>query len=92
MRNNAPASRPSHKAGHPARGRASPRRARSHAARSRAYRQRQAAGRACFTVELGPEALDLLVRYGWLDEREALDPAAVGRAIRRFIEAAAENP
>jgi hypothetical protein len=42
-----------------------------------------------YAVEIGAEAIDLLIRYGWLDEQGALDPAAVGVAIGRFIEGAA---
>jgi hypothetical protein len=41
------------------------------------------AGRAVYRVEIGGEAIDMLCRYGWLDELDACDPAAVGRAIGR---------
>jgi hypothetical protein len=60
-----------------------------HADRARRYRQRQAAGRACYRVEIGEAAFRMLTKYGYLAEAEATNPAAVGRAISAFVEESA---
>jgi hypothetical protein len=59
--------------------------------RRRRFRQRQAAGRACYTVELGAAELDFLIRTGWLLDGEASDRNAVGAGIARMLADAARR-
>jgi hypothetical protein len=59
--------------------------------RHRRFRQHRRDGRACYTVELGGEELDFLVRLQWLQEAEAGDRRAVGRAIGAMVSDAARR-
>ena len=60
------------------------RRARKDRARKRRHRLRQAEGRAVYSVEVGPEVIDLLCGLRWLAEADAGDRRAVGAAIGRL--------
>jgi hypothetical protein len=61
------------------------------AERTRRYRRRQANGRAVYPVEADGDVVGLLIRLHWLDERDASDKAAVGRAIARMLADAARR-
>ena len=65
--------------------------ARRRADRKARYRPRQAEGRAVYSVEVGPEVLDLLVATRWLPETDASDRQAVGAAIRELLKDAARR-
>jgi len=50
-------------------------------ARDRRHRARVRAGIAVYPVELDGEALELLVKWHWVDEEDAGDKQVVGAAI-----------
>ena len=60
------------------------------AARGRRYRQRVRACSACYTVEIGGEVLDLLVRLHWIGEEQLVDKRAVEAALGEMLRASAE--
>jgi hypothetical protein len=55
------------------------------------WRQRQKRGLACAQVEYSSDVVGLLVRLRWIDEREACDRKAVGRAISELLRDAARR-
>jgi len=55
------------------------------------YRARQRNGKAVYAVELGGEELDWLIKLQWLQECEASEKAAVGRAIGAMLADAARR-
>ena len=56
-------------------------------ARQRAYRKRLRESRVIVSVEVDAATLDLLLRLGWLRERDAADRQAVGAAIAELLRA-----
>ena len=58
-----------------------PCRPRGDAARKARYRRRQRAGCAVYSVEAGPEVLDMLCRLTWLSEAELGDRDKVAAAL-----------
>ena len=67
------------------------RRRRTDRDRKARYRRRQAEGRAVYSVEIGPEVLDLLVATKWLAEIDVSDRKAVGAAIGALLKDAAKR-
>jgi hypothetical protein len=59
--------------------------------RARAYRRRIKGCRVMVPVEVGPEALDLLLRTGWLLEVDVCDRRKVGEAIACMLADAAKR-
>jgi hypothetical protein len=59
--------------------------------RHKRFRRRRKAGKACYTVELGCEELEFLLRNLWITEAEICDRKAVGRAIGAMISDAARR-
>jgi hypothetical protein len=55
------------------------------------YRARVKAGIACTTVEFDGPVVDMLVKLRWLQEGEACDRQAVGRAIAAMVADAARR-
>jgi hypothetical protein len=61
------------------------------AQRKARYRQRQRDGRMTVTVEIGSEVVDLLVRTGWLPQREVHDRREIAEAVTRLLDTAAAD-
>jgi hypothetical protein len=61
------------------------------ALRQRRHRQRVERGAACVSVEINSEIINWLARIGWLADREAHDPAEIGRAISALLAASARD-
>jgi hypothetical protein len=61
------------------------------ASRSARHRQRLKSGRACYVIEAGAEVLDMLVRLGWIEERELVDKKVVAAALATMLLTSAEN-
>jgi hypothetical protein len=55
------------------------------------FRARRRDGKACYVVELGGEELQFLIRLHWLNENEASDRAAVGKALGAMVADAARR-
>jgi hypothetical protein len=49
------------------------------------YRRRLRAGLVVAPVEVGSDIIDLLIRTGWLAECDAIDKAAIGRAVGEIL-------
>jgi hypothetical protein len=60
-------------------------------ARDARHRARLRACRIVVPVELGAEELELLLRLGYLTERDAADRAAIGRAAAHALAVAARS-
>jgi len=63
---------------------------RRHARKAR-YRQLVKQGRMCVTIQIGPERVDMLIRYRWLEPRETYDQCEIAEAVRRLLEDAARD-
>ena len=61
-----------------------PKRVRHRRAQAR-YEARQRAGIALYPTPLGVREINALVRLGWLTDRAASDPEAVGEAVAAVI-------
>jgi hypothetical protein len=57
--------------------------------RDRRYRQRRDACRIVVPVEIGAEALDLLIATRWLSEADSADARRIGEAIASMLAASA---
>jgi hypothetical protein len=59
--------------------------------RTARYRARQRAGLACYTIEVGPGVLDLLVKLHWLGDHEVADAREVSKALSALLADAAKS-
>ena len=67
------------------------RRAELRRARDARHRARRKACKACYSVEIDGSVFDMMIKLGWLAEREATDKRAVEAAISAMlVKAAAE--
>jgi len=55
------------------------------------FRQRQKRGVAIAPIEFDGQVIDWLIRLHWLDEGEACDRAAVGKAIGAMLAASSRR-
>jgi hypothetical protein len=58
--------------------------------RDRRHRERVRACKVCVSVEVGEELLGLILRLGWLHERDAANRVAIGRALTAMLIASAQ--
>ena len=60
-------------------------------ARDQRHRQRLKLGTRCYLVEIDCTVFDMMIKLGWLAEREATDKRAVERAIGEMLAASART-